>query len=77
MLSGYRSLLRFAGSTIDFGFELELDSRTTPNGIAPGSSGNGRLSFWAADELPTLVKGLPFEIREGQRVIGHGSVVDA
>jgi len=76
MLSGYRSLLRFSGSTIDFGFELDLDSRTNPNGVAPGSTGHGRLFFWAADDLPMLVEGLRFEIREGNQVIGYGSIVD-
>jgi hypothetical protein len=76
MLSGYRSLLRFAGSTTDLGFELELDSGTNPNGVAPGTSSRGRLLLWAVDELPKLAGGHRFEIREGHRIIGHGSVID-
>jgi translation elongation factor EF-Tu-like GTPase len=76
VLSGYRSLLRFVESTTDFGFELELDTITNPNGIAPGSSGSGRISFWAAEQLPHLFQGQRFEIREGQRVVGHGFIVD-
>lgn len=73
LLSGYRSLLRFEGTEVDFGFELELDAEVT-NGLAPGDSGNARLSFWAAEELPSLSPGHKFEIREGTRVVGRGSV---
>jgi YD repeat-containing protein len=40
------------------------------------TSGLVRLSFWATSELPNLVHGQRFEIREGQRVVGRGSIVD-
>lgn len=50
--SGYRSLLRFEGSDVDFGFEMELGADTHACGLLPGSSGRARLSLWAADELP-------------------------
>jgi hypothetical protein len=69
--SGFRSLARFEGSGPDFGFELELDSDT----LAPGESGTGRLSFWATEELPELMVGQVFELREGARVVGEGSVL--
>ncbi len=76
LLSGYRSLLRFEGSDADFGFELELDSAVGPDGVAPGGSGTGRLSFWATEELPLLVEGQKFELREGVRIVGHGVILD-
>lgn len=72
--SGYRSLLRFEGSTIDFGFELKLDSEADSNGLSPGSSGNGQISFWAAEDLPSLSQGTPFEIREGQKTVALGFI---
>jgi translation elongation factor EF-Tu-like GTPase len=75
LLTGYRSLLRFEGTEVDFGFELELDPEAKANGLAPGDSGNARLSFWAVEELPTLSAGQTFEIREGTRIVGYGSVV--
>src|SRR5262249_25003818 len=77
LASGYRSLLRFEGSDMDFGFELELDTAITPNGLAPGSSGTGRLSFWAIKELPSLFAGQRFELREGTRIVGHGNIIDS
>lgn len=76
LLSGYRSLLRFEGSEVDFGFELELDATAGSDGIAPGASGSGRVSFWAVEELPSLVAGQRFEIREGARVVGRGTIVE-
>ncbi len=76
LASGYRSLLRFEGSEVDFGFELELDPAVGPGGIAPGGSGTARVSFWAADELPSLSAGQNFELREGTRIIGRGTIVD-
>jgi hypothetical protein len=72
--SGYRSLIRFDGSSVDFGFELELPSDGSSARLGPGESGRARLSFWAIDELPPLHAGLAFEVREGARVIGHGVV---
>lgn len=71
--SGYRSLARFEGSTSDFGFELELDAGR----LLPGDSGIGRLSLWAAEELPELSAGQAFELREGSRAVGHGTVLDS
>jgi elongation factor Tu len=69
--SGYRSAVRFAGVDLDYGFELELKAD-----LAPGDSGTGRLSFWAVDELPNLFIGQQFELREGRRIIGHGTVAE-
>lgn len=69
--SGYRSLARFEGSPSDFGFELEPDA----DRLAPGESGSGQLSFWAVEELPELAAGQSFELREGARVVGHGTVL--
>jgi hypothetical protein len=71
--SGYRSLARFEGSASDFGFELELEA----DRLAPGESGMGRLSFWAVEELPEFLAGQSFELREGSRVVGHGTVLEA
>lgn len=71
--SGYRSLLRFAQSELDFGFELELEDGPTAT-LAPGESANARLSIWAADDLPIDLQGRSFEIREGLRVVGSGNV---
>jgi translation elongation factor EF-Tu-like GTPase len=76
LLSGYRSLLRFEGSDIDFGFELQLDPAVGSAGIAPGASGNGHVSLWAVDELPSLFAGQRFEVREGVRVVGRGTILD-
>jgi translation elongation factor EF-Tu-like GTPase len=74
LLSGYRSLLRFEGTGGDFGFELEFEPELRTRGLAPGDAGNARLSFWAVEELPSLLPGQKFEIREGTRVVGHGSI---
>jgi len=76
LLSGYRSLLRFEGSEVDFGFELELDPTVGSSGIAPGASGSCRVSFWAVRELPSLFAGQRFEIREGAHVVGRGTILD-
>ena len=70
--SGYRSLARFEGTTADFGFELDLDSKR----LAPGQSGDGQLSFWAVEELPALSPGQAFELREGTRVVGQGTILE-
>lgn len=77
LLSGYRSLLRFEGTEEDFGFELELEPELRTSGLAPGNSGIARLSCWAVEELPSLVPGQKFEVREGTRIVGHGSVMAA
>ncbi len=68
---GYRSLVRFEGSEIDFGVELELDSEA----IGPGGSGVADLRFWATGDLPDLANKPRFELREGTRVVGLGEVV--
>jgi translation elongation factor EF-Tu-like GTPase len=77
LLSGYRSLLRFEGGEVDFGFEFELDPAVGPSGLSPGASGTGRISFWAVEELPSLLDGQRFELREGARVVGTGTIVEA
>ena len=74
--SGYRSLLRFEGTDVDLGFELELHPEMNANELAPGASGTARLSFWATEQLPTMLAGQRFEIREGTRVVGRGSVAE-
>lgn len=74
--SGYRSLIRFEGASVDHGFELQLMDGANGHGISPGSTGQGFLFFWAIDELPTLRRGLRFEIREGARVVGYGEILD-
>ncbi len=72
MTSGYRSAARFESAELDYGFELELDTGQ----LAPGEAGTGRLSFWAVEELPELSAGQSFELREGARVVGHGTVLE-
>ena len=76
MRPGYRSLVRFEGIEIDFGFELRLDDRFEASGISPGASGVGWLSLWASEQLPALQSGHHFELREGTRVIGTGTVLN-
>ena len=75
--SGYRSLLRFKGSETDFGFELELSPEFAVTGLRPGETGTARLSFWAAEELPGVFPDLTFELREGARVVGEGTIASA
>lgn len=75
LLSGYRSLVRFDGSVVDHGVELELDPEARSGELAPGMSGFARLSFWATEEMPPVPYGRQFELREGTRVVGRGSVV--
>jgi translation elongation factor EF-Tu-like GTPase len=70
--SGYWSLIRFDGTDVDFGCELE---RGEPP-LAPGARGAALLSLWAVDELPALAAGQPFELREGTRVVGRGTIDD-
>src|SRR5262249_31770077 len=75
ILSGYRSLIRFGGADVDFGFELQLGPECA-KGLAPGNSGSARLSLWAVDDVPPLRPGQKFELREGRRIIGRGTVLD-
>ena len=74
--SGPVTIWSFEGSDVDFGFELELERATSSEGIAPGASGTGRISFWAVNELPPLNAGQVFELREGTRVVGRGTVLE-
>ncbi len=68
--SGYRSLIRFDGTRGYFGFELTLDGPF----LAPGARGGALLAFWAVDDLPKLSAGRGFELLEGRRVVGHGTI---
>lgn len=68
--TGYRSLVRFDQYPVDFGFELELAGGM----VFPGATAVGILSVWASDALPLLGIGATFEMREGERVIGHGTI---
>ncbi len=74
LLSKYRSVLRFEGTEVDFGFELELTPGAEAAGLLPGESGTALLTFWAVEELPSLSLDQRFEIREGSRVVGYGSI---
>jgi translation elongation factor EF-Tu-like GTPase len=76
VFSGYRSLVRLEGDSVDFGFELTLDATAGSEEIMPGCVGSGRLSFWAVEDLPLLTKGQRFEIREGTRIIGSGEIIE-
>lgn len=69
--SGYRSLLRFSGTETDYGFELDLDQEP----LAPGEPGTGRVRIWALDDEATLEDGRAFEIREGAKIVGRGTVL--
>lgn len=73
MTSGYRSIVRFQDNEADFGCELELEL----NSLSPGENGTGRLSFWAPEELPGLSVGQTFELREGTRIVGTGTILEA
>ena len=72
IISGYRSLVRFDATGVDFGFELQLEAES----VEPGESGFGCLSLWATAEIPDLSVGQGFELREGTRIVGHGSILD-
>ena len=71
MRSGYRSLIRFENIDVDYGFELNLAT----DSLAPGDSAIGTVSFWAVEDLPLLLPGQKFDVREGARVVGHGEVL--
>jgi hypothetical protein len=76
LCSGYRSLLRLEGSETDYAVEIEIDPATSKSGLAPGTSGAGRISFLAVAKLPSLFAGQRFELREGTRVVGAGTIID-
>jgi translation elongation factor EF-Tu-like GTPase len=71
VLSGYRSLVRFEGTEVDIGFELQLQEES----LEPGESGVGCVTMWA-EGIPDLSVGQQFEIREGLRIVGYGIVLD-
>jgi translation elongation factor EF-Tu-like GTPase len=76
LLAGYRSLLRFADTQVDYGFELSSLDVASLEGVPPGSSATATFSLWAAESLPMVVKGQRFEIREGNNVVGLGEVLE-
>jgi|1185.fasta_scaffold35428_3 elongation factor Tu len=71
--SRYRSLIRFDNADADVGFQLTVDGGE----LAPGSVGTGQVTFWAADfvESLSLSEGATFEIREGTRTVGRGTIL--
>jgi translation elongation factor EF-Tu-like GTPase len=69
---GYRSALRFKGSDLQFGFQVEDGFER----LKPGEAAEGELWVWAADLLPNLSTGDRFEILEGTRVVGSGTVIE-
>jgi translation elongation factor EF-Tu-like GTPase len=73
--TGYRPLLRFDGSELTFGLlELLFDS---DRWVAPGERATGELRLGLPREvLATPQNGDRFEILEGSRVVGHGTVVN-
>jgi hypothetical protein len=71
--SGYRSLVRFGDDSQIFGFDLELPAES----IAPGAVGMGTLRIWHGESMPPLRPGAWFEILEGERVVGQGTVIHA
>ena len=76
ILKGYRSLLRFTGTTTDFGFEIDFEPAKDATEFLPGTTRLCRLSFWAVDLLPILSQEAKFEVREGSRIIGNGKIVN-
>ena len=74
LLTGYRSLIRFADTQLDYGFEVCSLEAANLEGAPPGSSATATLSVWAAEALPLVLKGHRFEIREGNKVVGLGEV---
>lgn len=72
LISGYSSLLRFAGKPLVFGFELTLAPEV--ESLAPGDASDVQLTFWATDELPRLFTGSEFELYEGDCLVGRGEV---
>ena len=70
--AGYRSLLRFDGIEKDFGAELSPDSGS----LWPGTNGNASVSVWAGKLLPPVCPGTTFEVREGGRIVGRGTIID-
>ena len=75
--SGYRSIILFEGAELPCGFELELVPELV-DGLAPGASTRARLLLWAvAEATPFLLTGKRFELREGDRIVGRGVIVDS
>jgi hypothetical protein len=53
---------------------MDLDPEYAKDGLMPGASGTARLTVWAGEQLPTLFPGLEFELREGDHVVGSGTI---
>jgi translation elongation factor EF-Tu-like GTPase len=69
-MSGYRSLVRFDGTDRDLGVELAVEAQR----LDPGEVGTVDLRFWATDDYPALSEGQNFELREGERIVGTGTI---
>lgn len=57
---------------MDFGFEIESGFET----LEPGHADTASLVFWASEDLPEISVDQGFELREGQRIIGRGQVIE-
>jgi hypothetical protein len=73
LLPGYRGQVRFGGDDLDYGVLVELSDTET---LAPGQSCDVGLLFWASPAVGRLVAGREFELREGTRVAGRGSITE-
>ena len=69
MHSGYRGVARFAEGQ-QFGIEL-----TFPSKLEPGDVGEVHGRVWAGDALPDFEPGQRFEVLEGPRIVGTGSLI--
>jgi hypothetical protein len=72
---GYRSLLKFEGTSKEFGFEVSSMEKRGLAELSPGSAEICTLSFWAAEDLPQLTQRQTFTVLEGTRVVGGGEVL--
>jgi elongation factor Tu len=70
--AGYRGLLRFEASDADFGAEVDIVSEV----LAPGQTDSVELTVWAGEDLPAVPPGTRFEVREGTRIVGHGTITE-
>lgn len=68
--SGYRPQFHYGGRDWDAVHEYPDTSE-----VMPGQTARALLSFLSPDEHRGRISvGMPFEIREGQRVVGRGTV---